>query len=235
MARPFAFLSSKPVIVISAVLAVQIAIFYGTSTKEYLPSPPPLLQLADQAGPWQMVRQANVDAETQKVLKADDSLDRNYAGPAPMELFVAFFKTQRAGVQPHSPKVCLPGNGWTPEDARIISIDVPGESAPIPVNRYIVSKDSFHNLVMYWYQGAHRATADEYLSKFYLIVDSLHYHRSDEALIRVVTDAQYETQALQFIRDVYQPLKQHIWVGGTGAAVQPELPGTREPLLAHVR
>ena len=41
-------------------------------------------------------------------------------------------------------------------------------------------------MVLYWYQGAHRAVASEYLSKVYLMWDSLRYHRSDEALVRVI-------------------------------------------------
>src|ERR1035441_3394337 len=88
------------------------------------------------------------------------------------------------GVTPHSPKMCLPANGWAEESSRIVSVKVPGEPAPIPVNRYIVEKDGQRKLVLYWFQNWRRATADEYLSKVYLIYDSIRYRRSDEALIR---------------------------------------------------
>ena len=57
------------------------------------------------------------------------------------------------------------------------------------MNRYIVSHGEERDLVYYWYQNPHRVTANEYLSKFYLIWDALRYRRSDEALVRVITTA----------------------------------------------
>jgi EpsI family protein len=146
-----------------------------------------------------------------------------------VDLFVAFFKSQRAGVTPHSPKVCLPSNGWTEESSSIISVSVPGEPAPIPVNRYIVSHEEQRSLVLYWYQSAHRVIANEYLAKFALIFDSLRYRRSDEALIRVIVpisgqaEAGGEERAIRFIQTIYQPLKQQMWVSPASAQVRPEL------------
>src|SRR5437764_222725 len=82
-----------------------------------------------------------------------------YAGPGDVDLFVAFFKSHRARVTPHSPKVCLPGNGWTPESSTTISVKVPGEDSPISVNRYVVTHQEERSLVLYWYQNAHRVMA----------------------------------------------------------------------------
>jgi EpsI family protein len=211
------FLQSKAVIIVTAVLLAEMALFYAVPTKEYIPTPPPLEKFAANVGPWQTVRQTPIDDYTQSFLKADDTLSRLYVGPGTVDLFVAFFKTQRGGVTPHSPKVCLPGNGWTPETSSIILIDVPGETAPIPVNRFIVTHDEQRSLVLYWYQNPQRVTANEYLSKFYLVYDALRYRRSDEALIRVITDIGgndakgAEEHALQFIHDVYLPLKRQMW------------------------
>src|SRR5208283_4744810 len=205
----------------------EIAIFYINPSREYIPSPPPLEQFAGKIGSWAMAKQFTLDRDTENLLKADDTLLRDYAGPSDVELFVAFFKSQRAGVTPHSPKMCLPANGFAEESSRIISVSVPGEPAPIPVNRYIVEKDEQRRLVLYWFQNWRRATADEYLSKLYLIYDSIRYRRSDEALIRVVTgfngdgDTAAEQYAIQFLQDIYQPLKQQIWSGPSNAAILP--------------
>jgi EpsI family protein len=227
-AAPFAFLRSKPVMVVTAVLVVEVALFHAVPTQEYTPTPPPLEQFAADIGPWRTVRQTKLDSATENLLKADDTLNRQYAGPGDMDLFVAFFKSQRAGVTPHSPKVCLPGNGWTEESSGVISISVPGETAPIPVNRYVVSHEDQRSLVLYWYQSAHRVVANEYLSKFTLIFDSLRYHRSDEALIRVIAPfgakagADAEENALQFIRAIYLPLKRQMWTGPASSRIRPE-------------
>jgi len=224
----FHFLRSKPVMVVTAVLVTEIALFHGVPTQEYVPTPPPLEQFAAEVGSWRMVRQTKIDSATEDLLRADDTLSRQYAGPGDVDLFVAFFKSQRAGVTPHSPKACLPGNGWTEESSRIISVRVPGEAAPIPMNRYIVTHDEQRSLVLYWYQSAHRVVANEYLAKFALIIDSLQYRRSDEALIRVIVpiggqaEAGGEERAIQFIQTIYLPLKQQMWVGPVSARVRPE-------------
>lgn len=227
---PFAFLSSKPVIAVTVLLLIEIAIFYGSSTKEFIPSPPRLDTLALEVGPWHSEKQWATDAETQRILRADDSLNRIYTGPGEVELFIAFFKSQRAGVVPHSPKECLPGNGWIQESAEIVNIKVPGELEPIPINQYVVSLGERRQMVMYWYQSPHRVTADEYLSKVHLVLDSLRYHRSDEALVRVITSANPGAQgkATQFIQDIYQPLKKQMWDHTDSASAQTPLFGLHQ-------
>jgi EpsI family protein len=225
---PFYFLRSRPVMVVTAMLVTETALFHGVPTQEFIPTPPPLEQFAAEVGPWRTIRQTKIDTATENLLRADDTLSRQYGGPGDVDLFVAFFKSQRAGVTPHSPKVCLPSNGWTEESSRIISISVPGETAPIPVNRYIVSHQEERSLVLYWYQSSHRVIANEYLAKFALIFDSLRYRRSDEALIRVIVpiggqaEAGGEERAIRFIQTIYQPLKQQMWVGPASAQVRPE-------------
>jgi EpsI family protein len=224
---PFAFLRNRAALAVACVLAAEIILFYLIPTKEYVPTPPPLEVFATNLGPWTMVREYPLAPDAEALLKADDSMTRDYRGPGNEELFVAFFKSQRAGVTPHSPKMCLPANGWAEESSRIISVNVPGEPAPIPVNRYIVFKNDQRKLVLYWFQNWHRATADEYLSKFYLLYDSIRYRRSDEALVRVVTaftgetDPTAEQHAIQFLQDIYQPLKLQIWAVPSKAALLP--------------
>jgi EpsI family protein len=207
------------VLVVSCLLVTEIALFYTMPTSEYIPTPPPLKTFQTTAGPWQMARETQIESEVQAFLKADDTLSRQYGGgggPGPIDLFVAFFKTQRAGVTPHSPKVCLPGAGWTPETSSIVDVPVPGETDPIPVNRYVVRHGQERSLVMYWYQAAHRVVASEYMAKLYLMMDALRYRRSDEAMIRVIVpitaqEDEAERTARQFIGHIYAPLKQQMW------------------------
>lgn len=221
------FLRNKPAKIVTIVLVAQIILFYALPTKEVVPNPPPLDQFTTTVGPWNMTQQFTIDQETHDLLRADDMVQRDYQGPdGQEELFVAFFRSQRAGVTPHSPKLCLPTNGWAEESAGMVSITVPGESAPIPVNRYVVTKDEVHELVLYWYQNKHRVTANEYLSRLYLVYDSLRYRRSDEALVRVTAElhgdksewAGQEQSAIKFIQDVYQPLRRQMWSGPTASA-----------------
>lgn len=103
-----------------------------------------------------------------------------------VDLFMAYFPSQRMGSTMHSPQNCLPGSGWTPVESARVALAVPGRSN-MTVNRYIVAKGDNRLLVYYWYQEHGRVVASEYWSKFYLVADSMRFNRSDGALVRVST------------------------------------------------
>jgi EpsI family protein len=138
-----------------------------------------------------MTQQGLVEPEVKEILKADDLLTRMYGGPefhAGLNLFVAYFRSTQTGQAPHSPKNCLPGAGWMPSESNTIAILVAGEVHPIPVNRYLVSKGDDKSVVLYWYQSHNRVVASEYTARFWLVADSIRYHRSDTALVRIVAN-----------------------------------------------
>ena len=100
---------------------------------------------------------------------------------------MAFFKTQQEGQSPHSPKNCLPGSGFEPvEPPGQIAIPIAGRGEPIRVNRYVTARGDEKSVTLYWYQSHDRIIAGEFAAKFWLIADSVHYHRSDTSLVRVV-------------------------------------------------
>jgi EpsI family protein len=201
---------------LSLVLLLLIAAFYLMPTSEYVPQAQPLDVLPRAISNWQMLSESKPEPEVMELLKADDTLTRIYGHPqrsSTVSLFVAFFKTQRAGVSPHSPKVCLPGSGWTPDRSDQPTLTLPDQNRQITVNRYIVSRGEYKSLVLYWYQTPHRVIAGEFAAKLWLIVDGARYRRSDMALVRVIVpfDASSEQQAYQvaeeFVRASFGPLQ----------------------------
>jgi EpsI family protein len=187
-------LQSKFIYGLTGVLVVQAVLFYSASHGETTPLAAPLSGFPVHAGTWDLKQEGVIDQETQDILKADDILTRWYVSPeGGANLFIAYFKTQRQGQSPHSPKNCLPGSGWQPsETGRIdVPITLPGDGSTggtgsIHINQYVVSKGEAQSVVLYWYQTQGRVTADEFAAKFYLISDSIRNHRSDTALVRVV-------------------------------------------------
>jgi EpsI family protein len=103
-----------------------------------------------------------------------------------VDLYLAYFPTQRTGDTIHSPRNCLPGGGWVPIESGQIRIALPSQSS-ISVNRYIITKAADRKLVLYWYQAHGRAVASEYRAKFYLIADAIRMNRTDGSLVRIVT------------------------------------------------
>jgi EpsI family protein len=180
-------LHSKYLRVLTLVVLAQAVLFYTASHGESTPLPLPLSSLPTNIGNWKLAQEGVVDEETLSVLKADDTLTRWYVSPeGGANLFIAYFKSQRTGQSPHSPKNCLPGSGFQPIEGESGRIDVPVTDGSIHINKYVVSRGDEESVVLYWYQSQGRVIADEFAAKFYLIEDSIRRHRSDTSLVRVV-------------------------------------------------
>ncbi len=130
-------------------------------------------------------------------------------------LFVAWFQTQRGGLrQPHSPKVCLPASGWTPEVTGEVTLDT--AAGAITVNRYLVANGARRAVVLYWYQTPRRVIAGEWAAKLYLVADALRDQRTDTALVRVIVwpadgrDEAATTVAIGFARELYPLLRAYL-------------------------
>jgi EpsI family protein len=202
-------------------LVVQISAFYLMAGQERTLPNASLQQVPARFDTWKQIGEEGVlDQDIQDLLKADQTLNRTYvdgSGKYGVSLFVAFFKSQRAGVSPHSPKVCLPGSGWMPRDDKTIALTVPTFTQPIPVNRYVVTKGENKSVVLYWYQSFNRVVANEYAAKLYLMLDAVRHRRSDTSLVRVVIPVQpgqseEEAQRLgeQFVQEFFKPLRTHL-------------------------
>lgn len=213
-------LASRTARVLSLVLLLQAAVFYGFSRPEQVIPHAPLsgFQLPISA-PWRSIEELQLDKETLDVLKADDILSRAYQNTTtgqPATLFVAWFQTQRTGKTPHSPKNCLPGSGWMASESGFLPIAIPGTPAPISVNRYVVARGDNQSVVLYWYQSHQRVVASEYSAKLFTVADAIRYHRSDTALVRVVVgvdrgNVQAATsQAVSFVQSFFSPLKSYL-------------------------
>lgn len=199
---------------LTAVLVVQTALFYSASHGENTPLPAPLSAFPTKLGSWSMVKDGVIDQETRDVLKADDLMSRFYGSEnGAAELFVAYFRTQREGQSPHSPKNCLPGSGWQTVPSETGRVDVPVPDGSIHINQYVVTKGQDESVVYYWYQQQGRVIADEFAAKFYLVADSIRRHRSDAALVRVVVGARdndttrAEEIGREFIRVAFPTVK----------------------------
>ena len=184
------FLNNKYARALTLVLLLQTVAFYGIARrKETVPPVLPLDFFPSSYDGWQQVQNFPIEKEVQDILKADDLLNRAYANPAESSLaylFIAYFQTQRYGQSPHSPKNCLPGSGWQKVSDQKVPVAVPNWPTPITINQYIVEHGEEKSVTLYWYQSHNRVIASEFAAKFWLVADSIRYHRSDTALVRVI-------------------------------------------------
>jgi len=207
-------------IALTVLLLLQGGFYYGVALRDEAgPVVGPLSAFPTVSGPWRMYKDVPIEKEVQDVLRADDTLNRIYVGPESNSaafLFIAFFKTQRSGQTPHSPKNCLPGAGWEPMESAPVTITVPGRAQPVIANRYVVERGDDKSVVLYWYQSHNRIIAGEFEAKFWLIADSIRYHRSDSALVKVVVpanggDTEAATKhAVDFVQSVFPAISKQL-------------------------
>lgn len=208
----------KPALILTIVLFAQAGVFYGFSRNEKAPAYRPFDTFPTRIGGWNMVQKGIVEDDVKNVLRGDDYISGWYSDSPDRfaDLFVAFFKSQRYGQAPHSPKNCLPGSGWVWTVSDEIAIAVPGRSDPINVNRYVIAKGELRSVVLYWYQSRDRVVASEYKAKMFVVADALRYNRTDTALVRVVVpvhdgkDQVAQDTGVDFIRSFFATLRSYL-------------------------
>jgi len=162
---------------------------------------------------WRSVQSEILADADLEVLKPSDYLVRLYIDSNGEEasLYIGYWESQRKGAQVHSPKNCLPGGGWEPIEATRMRIPVRGGDQSIEVNRYLLQKGEKTMIVLYWFQSQGRTTSSELRAKIDLVRNSMLYHRSDGAIVRVSSlvyrDAQATDESLvKFVQAFYSNL-----------------------------
>jgi EpsI family protein len=102
-----------------------------------------------------------------------------------VNLYVAYYASQRKGESPHSPLVCIPGGGWAITNLQQINYVNLGEAEPL--NRVVIEKGTVKQLVYYWFDERGRKVANEWMAKLYLFADAIVMNRTDGALVRLTT------------------------------------------------
>jgi len=158
-----------------------------TSRGEPIVPRKPLHDIPYSLGKWNG-KEEPFDNKVMQVVGVTDYTNRIYSDGAgfPLAIYVGYYASQRTGDTIHSPKNCLPGEGWEPVRSGYSVIPLPNGNQ-IRVNEYVVQQDQQKDLVFYWYQGRGRVIASEYTGKFWMITDAISRNRTDGALVRLIT------------------------------------------------
>ena len=137
-------------------------------------------------GPW-IGRRDRLEEVYLQALKLDDYLlaDFNAAGEPPVNLYVAYYSSQRKGESAHSPRSCIPGGGWHISDIAPRDIALADGIARLSVNRVVIERGDLKQVVYYWFDQRGRVLTNEYLVKWYIFWDSLTRNRTDGAMLRL--------------------------------------------------
>ena len=216
VAQPIRWSDRVPLAVLLLLLGVTGATNQILSRSEIIPDRPRFVAFPDQIAGWRG-RPSLLDPEIERALRVDDYILSDYKklDGKTVNLYVAYYSSQRKSEQPHSPSDCMPASGWQMTSfERASSI---GDKIDWPINRVVIEKNSTKQLVYYWFDERGRKIANEYLAKWYLHTDAVLMNRTDGALVRLITqinpgETQDEADArLQaFIGDVGPSLSKYL-------------------------
>ena len=232
-AKDWALEKHKPFLAYFLILlAVTPYVYSLEEREEFYPERSEFLQFPLLHANW-IGREDPIDEPILESLKLTDYIVANYSLRSisedanserhlPVNLYVAYYDSQRKGASIHSPRSCIPGGGWQITDLDTVPVELFQSSSDgemLYANRAMIQRGDARQLVYYWLDQRGRIITNEYLAKWYIFWDSLTINRTDGALVRLVvpipegmSEEAAENHLLEFLRD-FQPLL-HEYVPG---------------------
>jgi len=208
---PVPFIAATVFAAIAAALATQVS-----ERTDVQPQRAGFVDFPMRLGTWQGQR-SPMGGVYLRQLKLSDYLYATYERPGdlPVNVWVAYYDSQRKGDSTHSPSSCLPGGGW--EFQSFAPYTLSGASARLTVNRAVIVHGEERELMYYWFPQRGRDITSDYLLKWYLLWDAITRRRTDGALVRLIiplppgaSAAQGDTQLMAFAREFVPVLPRYV-------------------------
>ncbi|MGQ9609408.1 MAG: exosortase C-terminal domain/associated protein EpsI [bacterium] len=174
-------ISNKRFIIAFILLSFTAIITYGSyslrnySDELYTPKIPLII------GNW-YGKELGMDERTYKILETKDAIMREYINSNDTVLLAIVFSQDNRKVA-HPPEVCFAGGGWERSDRGIETLIINGRE--IKMNRLILQKDSWKQVVLYLYKSGDKLTENYYAQQFNIILNGMLSKDTSSALIRV--------------------------------------------------
>lgn len=211
---PAQLLAGIGLLIVAGALSLQTA-----KRAEVIPERASFSEFPEHIGNWSGER-SRLEQIYLDELKLDDYILVDYTdgGAMPVNFYAAYYSSQITGESSHSPRNCLPGGGWQISSSATTEIpDTMMNGTGLVVNRFVIKKGEFRQLVYYWFQGRGRIDTNEFVVKWHLFWDALTRSRTDGALVRLVTQvppgsdiADADRRLVSFARDVSGLLDSYI-------------------------
>ncbi len=208
--------------VVLVLLIATLILSHGINFRETVPIKKPFVQFPLDVGTWHGKR-AYLDPEVLSGLYFSDYTIINYVNPEGklIDLYVAYWQSQRKGESIHSPETCLPASGWLFTKDGLISFPVPERDNGLTVNRVVFEKLNDKQVAYYWFPLRGRILHNLWQLKFFNFWDALTMQRTDGALVRIITplskgeDAEIADKRLQDFTCLLFPVLQDFLPGSS--------------------
>ena len=201
-------------------MGATLALSNTVDFREKIPAKKNLEQFPLKVGEWsadrsQPLKQIFIDALD---LSEYVIIDYHNRDGKQVNFYVAYYESQSKGESIHSPATCLPGSGWSFDQSGSVEItDVSGNKGSMEVNRAVMQLGRERQLSYYWFPVRGRILNNAYQLKIYNFWDALTQHRTDGALVRVITSvygneelSDAEKRLQNFVGDIEPVLEEYI-------------------------
>jgi exosortase D (VPLPA-CTERM-specific) len=213
------FLTPPQFLAIVLLLAVTLAATYGIEFREKIPIAKPFNQFPMQVGDWSGKRDV-IPVKFMEGLYFSDYLLADYQGREnrPVNLYVAYYESQRKAESIHSPETCLPGSGWEFKNAakKTLALDA-ASGKTMTIMAASMENAGRKQVVYYWFAQRGRVNTSLTEVKLYNFWDALTRHRTDGALVRLITPVlgsespeQADERLQQFTREILPVLSEFL-------------------------
>jgi len=202
----------------SAVLCVVFGMGIVNQREQVIPQHPPFSTFPKTLESWNG-KQLTLEPDVLVGLQLSDYVLADYTSESeksPVNFYIAYYDTQRVGSATHSPSSCIPGGGWQIADRSVQTIALP-DNKSVTVSRFLIKQANVTQLVYFWFDERGRDITETSYAKWYMLVDSITMHRTDGALVRLVTpvangenEADAEKRLQQFLSLAYPSIKTFI-------------------------
>lgn len=180
-----------------------------------VPIAKPLSEFPPVLRDWRTTSQTRFSDDIISALKPTDYLSRGYEDSSGKRigLYIGYHDGGKDSGEIHSPRNCLPGNGWQQESTERMQLKEP--LGTISLVKSVYRKGESREMFFYWFQMQGKTMTDEYSLKLAGIISSIVHGRKDAAFIRFsipfeADEQEAATAGIRFIRDVYPLIRDFI-------------------------
>jgi EpsI family protein len=188
--------------VILTVLFLATAGCIGLRRDAPAPLARPLSQFPTALGHWRMIAEEHYPLEIIAFLRPTDYLARRYENPngQRIDIYIGYHDAAQAAGPVHSPKNCLPGNGWIELVTRPASVQLAGRNQRI--TQAIYGKAEEELLFLYWFMVRDSIQTSELGLKTAEVATALRYGQRSAAFVRISLPTKHDpTTALAVATD----------------------------------
>ncbi|NPV04869.1 MAG: VPLPA-CTERM-specific exosortase XrtD [Syntrophaceae bacterium] len=218
-ARAASRIAQPQFMAVAGLLTLTLVASQGIEFRERIPIAKPFSQFPMQVAGW-TGKTDTIPAKFREGLYFSDYLLADYVDGQGkrINLYVAYYESQRKAESIHSPETCLPGSGWEFKNAGRKTIAVgDGHGRSMRLMAATMENAGQKQIVYYWFAQRGRVNTSLPEVKLYNFWDALTRQRTDGALVRLITPVlpgetpeEAEKRLQEFTREVVPTLEQFL-------------------------